>query len=206
VNSAASGFVLADEPTLASALDAADPGQGRADELWISTSRPGALRSAVSSPPLSQLTVQFRTDVQHALRAAPISSAVLRTLIAATLISAALAVVGLLVALLGAMRDERVERDLVAQGAGPRILRAELQLRLVFAGVLGVVSGLAIGALLTRLAVAAVKAAGTVANPNPPVITVAPWLTLVAWGALSAAVLLAVAWMATRRMVGRSAG
>ena len=61
-------------------------------------------------------------------------------------------------------------------------MRRELRLRLMLAGVLGVVRGLAIGVVLTRLAVATVRAAGTVAVPGPPVVTVAPWVQLALWG------------------------
>ena len=46
------GFIVADEATLAAALDASLPGQGRADELSIDTARPGALRAALNRPPL----------------------------------------------------------------------------------------------------------------------------------------------------------
>jgi hypothetical protein len=58
-----------------------------------------------------------------------------------------LALVGLLVAPLGQAR-ERVERDLVAQGLGPRALRAELSLRLLVTAATGVLLGLAIGSWL----------------------------------------------------------
>ncbi len=43
------GFVIADEATLAAALDAQLPGQGRADELWISTGHLTRLRAALDS-------------------------------------------------------------------------------------------------------------------------------------------------------------
>ena len=114
-----------------------------------------------------------------------------------------LAVVGLLTALLGAARDERVESDLREQGVGPRGLRAELRVRLALVSVLGVVAGLGIAVLLTRLAVASVRAAGTVASPRPPVVTVVPWAALAAWGAGTLAVLAIAGWLATRGSVGR---
>ena len=69
----------------------------------------------------------------------------------------------------------------------------------------GVVVGLAIGVLLTRLAVATVRSAGTVAVPRPPIVTVAPWAELAAWGVIAGAALAAVAWLATRMVVGREA-
>jgi hypothetical protein len=67
---------------------------------------------------------------------------------------------------------------------------------------LGVVLGLGIAALLTRLAVASVRAAGTVANPRPPVVTVVPWAALAAWGAGTFAVLALAGWLATRALIG----
>jgi hypothetical protein len=196
------GFVVADETTLAAALDAQLPGQGRADELWISTARPVRLRAALGSGALAQLDSSFRADIDHQLRDAPVARGVLGTLIAATALSVALAVAGLLTMLLGGARDERVESDLEKQGVGPRGLRAELRVRLALVSVLGVVIGLGIAALLTRLAVASVRAAGTVANPRPPVVTVMPWAALAAWGAGTFAVLALAGWLATRALIG----
>jgi hypothetical protein len=128
------GLVVADEATLAGALDAQLPRQGRADELWISTADPALLRSSLQTQPLARLNRSFRADIEHRLRGAPIARGVFGTLVAATALAAALAVLGLLVTLLGAARDERVQRDLVLQGMGPRALRSELQLRLLLAG------------------------------------------------------------------------
>jgi hypothetical protein len=68
--------------------------------------------------------------------------------------------------------------------------------------VLGVVVGLGIAVLLTRLAVASVRAAGAVANPRPPVVTVVPWAALAAWGAGTFAVLALAGWLATRALIG----
>ena len=129
------------------------------------------------------MTPTFRVDIEHQLRDAPVARGVLGTLIAATVLSVLLAVVGLLAALLGGVRDARVDSDLAGQGVGPRGLRAELRLRLALASLLGVVVGAGIAVLLTRLAVASVRAAGTVADPRPPVVTVVPWAALAAWSA-----------------------
>ena len=196
------GFVIADEATLAGALDAQLPGQGRADELWISTGHLAQLRAALDSGTLAQLDSSFRTDIDDQLRDAPVARGVLGTLIAATALSVALAVVGLLTALLGGARDERAESDLREQGIGPRGLRAELRVRLALASVLGVIVGLGIAVLLTRLAVASVRAAGTVADPHPPVVTVVPWAALAAWGAGTLAVLALAGALATRALIG----
>ena len=200
--SGAAGFVVADEATLASALDAQLPGQGRPDELWIGTGHLDRLRAALGSGALAGLDASFRADLYRQLRDAPVASGVLGTLIAATALSAALAVTGLLAALSGGARDERVESDLEEQGVGPRGRRAELRVRLVLASVLGVLAGLGIAVLLTRLAVASVRAVGTVADPSPPVLTVVPWAALAAWVAGLFAVLALAGWLATRALIG----
>jgi len=196
------GFVIADEATLAAALDAQLPGQGRPDELWISTGHPAQLRAALGSGTLAQLDSSFRGDLDQQLRDAPVARGVFGTLIAATALSVVLAVVGLLTALLGGARDKRAESDLTEQGVGPRGLRAELRLRLALASVLGVIAGLGIAVLLTRLAVASVRAAGTVADPRPPVVTIVPWRELAAWGVGTFAVLALAGWLATRALIG----
>ena len=118
------------------------------------------------------------------------------------MLSVLLAVVGLLTALLGGARDERAEADLTEQGVGPRGLRAELRVRLAFASLLGVIAGLGIAVLLTRLAVASVRAAGTVADPRPPVVTVVPWSALVTGAAGTFAVLVLAGALATRALIG----
>ena len=190
------GFVIADEATLAAALDAQLPGQGRPDELWIGTGHLAGLRAALGSGALAQLDSSFRVDIERQLRDAPVARGVLGTLTAATALSVVLAVVGLLAALLGGVRDARVESDLAEQGVGRRGLRAELRLRLALASLLGVLVGVGIAVLLTRLAVASVRAAGTVADPSPPVLTVVPWAALAAWSVGTFALLALAGWLA----------
>ncbi len=194
----ASGFVIADEATLSGALDAQLPGQGRPDELWISTAHLSALRAALRRGPFTQLSPSLRTDVAAQLRSQPVATGVLGTSLAAAAVSAGLSVLGLLTALLGGARDERIERDLEAQGVGPRALRAEVRMRMLIASGLGVSVGLAIAVLLTGLAVETVRAAGASANPQPPVVTVIPWLALALWGIAAIAVLALAAQLATR--------
>ena len=201
----ASGFVVADEAALASALDAQSPGQGRADELWVSSADPARLRAGLATGQLRQLSASFRTDIEHELRSAPVARGVLGTLIAASALAAVLAALGLLVALLGSARDPQIEADLVAQGVGPRAMRAELRVRLLLAGAIAVCAGAVIAVVLTRLAVATVRAAGTMAAPSPPVVAVAPWLGLALWSLAVLAALGLATWAATRLLVGRTA-
>jgi hypothetical protein len=188
------GFVIADEATLAAALDAQLPGQGRPDELWISAANTAALRSVLGRGTLAQLDATFRADLQQQLLEAPVARGVLGTLIAATALSVLLAAVGLLAAARGGARDARVETDLAEQGVGVRGRRAELRIRLALSAVLGVAAGLVIAVVLTQLAVASVRAAGTVTDPSPPVVPVVPWPQLAAWAAGLLVVLAVAGW------------
>jgi hypothetical protein len=46
-----------------------------------------------------------------------------------------------------------------------------------------------------------VRAAGTVADPSPPVVPVIPWPALVAWGAGMFTVLAVTGWLGTRALI-----
>lgn len=198
--SGASGFVVADEPVLASALEAQLPGQGRPDELWVSGQHLGALPRALRAGPLDQLQTAFRSDIESALRRAPIARALAGTQLAAAALSAVLAVLGLLLVLHGPFRDRRFEEDLEAQGLRPAGLRAELRTRLAVAAALGIPPGVALALLLDKLAVAAVGSSLTGQPPEPPVVAVVPAGQLFAWAAGLAVLLLGAGWAATRRM------
>ncbi len=205
VPAGSAGFVIADEPTLAGALDAADPGQGEPDELWIATRHTGRLRALVARPLYAQLSLSVRAQIERGLRAEPISRAIVGTLLAAAGLCALLAVVGLLVAMLGAARDERIEFDLVALGVGPSGIRRELRLRLALAALAGVCAGVLIGVLITRLAVVTVRASGSGTVPHPALVTVAPWGQLAVWAIVAGVALGAAGWAASRPAIGRAA-
>ncbi len=197
------GFIVADEATLAAALDASLPGQGRPDELWIDSRHPLALTAALSRPPLSSLSTSLQARIERRLRADPIARGVLGTLLAAAAIGLALALAGLLMALLGSLRDPRAERELNVYGLGPRALSAELRLRVALAAGLGLLAGFALAAILTRLAVAAVRTATTLAAPQPPLVTVAPWGELALLALASLATVILSSWPAVSSVVAR---
>ena len=174
------GFIVADEATLAAALDASLPGQGRPDELWIDTPRPGALRAALNRPPLRMLDATFRADVEHGLRVGPDRPRGARD------------------AARGGRDRDRAGADRTARRAARRdarpgtpnascASRASARGRSRASCGCGSCSrrhsassaGFALAAVLTRLAVAAVSSAATLAPPRPPLVTVAPWGSLV---------------------------
>jgi hypothetical protein len=194
----AAGVIVADQRALSDALDAQLPGQGRTDELWISSSRSQPLQAALGHGSLAQLDSSFRTAIETALRRQPLASGVIGTLLTAGAIGGALAVLGLLLVVGGAFRDRSIERDLEAQGVGPRGLRRELRLRLALASALGVWPGLLIAVLIDRLAVATVGATES-GTPQPPLVTVVPWVELAGLGAAITALCLLLGWIATAR-------
>jgi hypothetical protein len=203
VPAGSAGFVIADAQTLDAALDAQLPGQGRTDELWISSRNLAPLRGALRTPALASLDAEYRQTIQRGLRDAPVARAVLGTLVAAAALSGALAVLGLLAALLGPGRDGRVESDLIDQGASPRAVRAQLRLEAVIASTLGVAAGAVIAVVLARLAVTTIRAVAALAGGAPPLVTVDPAAQLIVWSAAGLAALALVSWLAT---AGRTRG
>ncbi|MGZ4194136.1 MAG: hypothetical protein ACXVRW_16945, partial [Solirubrobacteraceae bacterium] len=197
VPAGSAGFVVADERTLAAALDAQLPGQGRPDELWIASRRLAPLRAALRRVDLVGLQARYRRRLERELRDAPVARAVLGTLVAAAAMSAALAIVGLLSALLGAARDGRTESDLADQGAGPRAVRGHLRLEAMIASALGVVGGAALALALASLTVVTVRAVATLASGAPPLVTVDPAGELVLWSAAGLVALALATWLAT---------
>ena len=203
VPAGSAGFVVADEQTLAAALDAQLPGQGRADELWLSSRNLAPLRAALGTPALASLQAEYRQTIERGLRDAPVARAVLGTLIAAAALSAALAIVGLYAALLGPGRDARTENDLVDQGAGPRAVRSRLRVEAVIASALGVVAGAAIALILAQLAADTIRAVAALTSGAPPLVTVDPAGELIVWSVGGLAALALATWLGT---AGRAQG
>lgn len=199
VPAGAGGFVVADESLLSGALDAQLPGQGRPDELWISSSRTQALRAALHRGVLGQLTSAFQADIERSLRSDPVASGVTRTLLLTGVVAAVLALLGMLLVLVGPFREPRLEADLEEQGLGPNGLRRELRVRWVVACLLGIWSGLLIALLLDRLTVAAVGAYET-GTRQPHLVTVFPALQLVALGAGASLICAACGWAVSEVM------
>ncbi len=194
------GFVVADESVLGAALDAQLPGQGQADSLWISTSDPRRLRAALQTPRLASLSASFRGEIQHTLSSAPIARAVSRVLVAGGVLAAVLAAAGLMLVILGPLRDRRIEADLEAQGFGPRALRREVLLRLTLAVILGAAPGIAIGAGLGALTVSAVQRAEGGAVTWPPLVPIVPLLGLAGWTLVTGTLVLLAARIAVSRL------
>jgi hypothetical protein len=181
--------VLADGPTLATALNAETPGRGVPNELWLEA--PGSLQTALRAPSFDALDVTTYDAVLADLRSEPLARGTLITLAGAALAALALALVGLLLGVVSDLRDERGELfDLEAQGAAPKTLRQHLRLRSALVAGFGLVGGLAAGALLAALIVSLVTLTASAGSAEPPLLLGVDWrvllLGLVAYAAVAA--------------------
>jgi hypothetical protein len=191
-------FVVADLGTLSTALDALLPGVGTPNELWVNGSRP--------HEPL--LAVQSQAELAAELRGDPLAHGALIVLAGTALVALALALAGLLLGLVGDVRDEGGELfDLESQGAEPRLLRRHLRLRTLVVAAVGVVGGIATGAVLAALVLSLVRATANLAAPQPPLALTLDWGVVgIGAGVLLAVAAVAVALGSRLAFHGRAAG
>jgi hypothetical protein len=174
-------FVIADETGLATALDADAPGTSAPLELWLSVP-PGvgaAVERGLREPPLSSFDRTSRRELLRALDRDPLARAIAYTLEAAALFAIGLAVLGLWVTVLSDLRDERSDFfDLEAQGLSPTSLRRYVRVRAWILGAFGLIGGVLLGVVLSRLVVSLVQISAAAAAPNPPLVFAPGWLSI----------------------------
>jgi hypothetical protein len=152
--------VVAELTQAATRLDVRSPGLGTPDELWVGGTTP---------PRTPELTVTSRADMLARLEADPLARGALLTLAGTAAVALLLALLGLLLAVVGDVRDERGELfDLEAQGAAPATIRTHLRLRAALVAMFGVVGGIALGAILSALVISLVSVTASAAEPEPP--------------------------------------
>jgi hypothetical protein len=188
-------FVVADLPTWLAAANTVEPGTSVPGELWLDA--PPSAAAKLAQPPFSTLQVSSQRAVEADLRSDPLARGSLALLLATGFVAVILAVVGLLLAIVGDVRDESGELfDLETQGASPRELRRHLLFRAGVVGVVGLGGGLVAGAVLGALVVAVVTVTAGAERALPPLELVLDWriaaagLVLVAAGATIGAIAL----------------
>lgn len=198
--------VIADGPTVATALGADVPGAGTANEVWLdaASAREDAVAAALRRPPFDALDVTAHDALLADLRSEPLARGTLLTLAAAALAALALALVGLLLVVVSDLRDERGELfDLEAQGAAPDMLRRHLRLRTGFVAAFGLVGGIATGVALAALVVALVTLTASAGSTQLPLLLGIDWPILLL-GLLAYFLLAAVLVSATTRRAFRA--
>src|SRR5581483_3193806 len=172
------GFVVADESRLATALDAGAPGTGTPGEVWLAVppSSDRSVAAALREPPFESVTVASRRALEGALSTDPLARGIELMLASAALVALVLGAVGLWLALVSELRDERGELfDLEAQGVPPETLRRQFRLRAAVLLVAGALGGAGLGLLLSRIVVSLVRVSASTQQPEPPLLLSPAW-------------------------------
>ena len=170
--------VVADRQTMSTLFDTRSPGLGTTDELWLDVpqSQEAATAARLGRAPFTQLTVTSRAATLRTLEADPLARGALLTLAGTAGVALLLALVGLLLAIVSDMRDDRGELfDLEAQGAAPATIRAHLRIRALLVAVFGIAGGLVLGAILSALVISLVSVTAAAAEPEPPLQLTLDW-------------------------------
>jgi FtsX-like permease family protein len=168
--------VVADLASWLAAANTLEPGVAAPSELWTS----------VRPPAGTPLQVTSQRARERELESDPLARGAISLLVLTALVGLALAAVGLLLTVVGDLRDESgALYDLSAQGATPAQLRRHVLLRATVVGVLGLLGGLAAGAIVSALVVAVVTVTAAAENALPPLRLAVDWgLLAAALGAL----------------------
>jgi hypothetical protein len=197
-----SDFVVADRPTLETALNASAPGSGFPTELWldVDSSRRAAVEARLRKTPFTALTITSRANVEHSLQHEPVARAALAMLEAAALTAVLLALLGLVLGAVSERRDDAAELfDLEAQGVAPASLRRQLRLRASMAGLAGALGGLATGLVLSLLVVRFVELTANATAPEPPLVVSVNWLVVLVAAVVAGLLAAALVALATRQ-------
>ena len=190
--------VVADRSWWFAAANAASPGSAVPSEVWLDGLRPGASRRLASAP-FDALSVTSQRAVYARLRTDPLALGTLDLLTAAAVVGLVLAAIGVVLGVVGDMRDESGELfDLEAQGAGPADVRRHLLLRAAVVSAVGVAGGLVAGLIVGALVVAVVTVTAGAGTPLPPLARVVDWPLVIAALAVVGAGAALAAFAATR--------
>jgi hypothetical protein len=152
--------VVADLGQATTRLDTRSPGLGTTNELWLGGDTP---------PKTPELAVASHAETLAQLQSDPLARGALLTLAGTAAVALLLALLGLLLSVVGDVRDDRGELfDLEAQGAAPATIRAHLRLRALLVASFGIVGGLVLGAILSSLVISLVSVTASAAEPEPP--------------------------------------
>jgi len=195
--------VVGDGDALSAAVNLERPGAGRANEIWLrlrDPARAGAVDAALAAKPFDVLAVESRSALEADARRDPIAHGTLIALAVAAAVALALALAGILLTVLGDLRDERGELfDLEAQGAAPSLLRRIVRLRaLTVAGAglcAGALTGVALAAVVTDLVGLTARATAA----EPPLVLDVDVLVVLGAAALYVLAATVLVLLATRR-------
>jgi hypothetical protein len=171
--------LLADQETIATALDASEPGPPFYNEVWVNDPDQARLQRALETPLLESMAVVRRSSLADSARLSPVVRGARDLLAVAVAVAVSLGLLGVALAVSSDVRSRRWEiLDLSAQGLDRRALIRFARVRLLcscaFAGLLA--AGLGLG--LAFVAVRLIRIAADVETVNPPLRTTVQWLAL----------------------------
>ena len=195
--------VVGDADALAAVVNLARPGAARLNEVWLRLTderRAADLDRALSAKPFDVLDVQSRRALEADARRDPIAHGTLLALAVAALVALGLALAGILLTVLGDLRDERGELfDLEAQGASPSLLRRIVRLRALTVAAAGLAAGAVTGVALAAVVTDLVGLTARATAPQPPLVLDLDAVVVAAAVAVYVAAAAALVLLATRR-------
>ena len=166
--------VVGDGDALAAVVNLARPGAARVNEVWLGLRDPSsaaAVDRALAAKPFDVLTIESRHALEADARRDPIAHGTLIALAVAAAVALLLALAGILLTVVGDLRDERGELfDLEAQGASPSLLRRIVRLRAASVAVAGLVAGALTGVALAAVVTDLVGLTARATAAEPPLV------------------------------------
>jgi ABC-type lipoprotein release transport system permease subunit len=195
--------VVGDGDALAAAVNLERAGAGRVNEVWLRLDDAGAageVDRALAAKPFNVLEVDSRRALEADARRDPIAHGTLLALTVAALVALGLALAGILLTVLGDLRDESGELlDLEAQGASPSLLRRIVRFRALTVAAAGLVAGALAGLALTAVVTDLVGLTARATAAEPPLVLDVDGFVVGAAVGLYAAAATALVLLATRR-------
>ena len=195
--------VVGDAEALAAAVNLERPGGARLNEVWlrlVDPARAGAVDRALAAKPFDVLAIESRRALEEDARRDPIAHGTLAALAVAATVALGLALAGILLTVLGDLRDERGELfDLEAQGASPSLLRRIVRLRAAAVAVAGLAAGALTGVALAAVVTDLVGLTARATAAEPPLVLAVGLLGVVGAAAVYIVVAAALVLVVTRR-------
>ena len=195
--------VVGDGAALAAVVNLARPGAARVNEVWLGLRNPNratAVDRALAAKPFDVLAIESRRALEADARRDPIAHGTLIALAVAAAVALLLALAGILLTVVGDLRDERGELfDLEAQGASPSLLRRIVRLRAATIAVAGLVAGALTGVALAAVVTDLVGLTARATAAEPPLVLAVDVVAVLGAAAIYVVIAAALVVVVTRR-------
>jgi ABC-type lipoprotein release transport system permease subunit len=195
--------VVGDGAALAAVVNLARPGAARVNEVWLGLRNPNratAVDHDLAAKPFDVLAIESRRALEADARRDPIAHGTLIALAVAAAVALLLALAGILLTVVGDLRDERGELfDLEAQGASPSLLRRIVRLRAATIAVAGLVAGALTGVALAAVVTDLVGLTARATAAEPPLVLAVDVVAVLGAAAIYVVIAAALVLVVTRR-------